>query len=462
MVSAPLERGRGHGKVKKIRIAVVGSGIAGLSCAWLLSQRHDVTLIEADHRLGGHAHTVDVGTGAHKQAIDTGFIVSNTWTYPNFTALMDYLDQDMVETPMTFSVSMDKRRYEYSGDHLGTLIGRPRQWLDPRHWRMMADLVRFYRSAQDDAKTALAELTLGEYLQTAGYGEAFMRRHILPIAGAIWSSTPDQIAAYPFKAFIDFFANHQLFILGKRPDWRTVKGGSREYVEKLVADGKFETRLGAPVKRIMRHMHNVDVELAHGETLNFDHVVLATHADQALRLLDGPSEDERSLLSPFQTSDNTAYLHRDESLMPQTRRFWSAWNYCGHQNGREEKLSVTYWMNALQKLQSPTQHFVSLNPPVLPHENMLDGIYSYRHPIFNAATLQAQKRLWSLQGVKRTWFCGAWFGAGFHEDGLQAGLAVAEQLGGLVRPWDVAAPSGRIHVHDLNIGEQETFLPAAE
>lgn len=448
--------------MKKNRIAVVGSGIAGLGCAWLLSQRHDVTLIEADHRLGGHSQTVDVKSAGQTLAIDTGFIVSNTWTYPNFTALMDYLDQPMVNTPMTFSVSMDERRYEYSANHLGTLFGRPRQWIDVRHLRMMADLWRFYHAAQRDAKTVGAEVTLGQYLQKAGYGAAFMRRHILPIAGAIWSSTPDQIAAYPFRAFVDFFANHQLFILGKRPDWRSVAGGSREYVEKLVADGRFETRLGSPVRRINRHPHGVDIEMAHGETAHFDHVVLATHADQALRLLAEPTTEERHWLSPFKTSANTTYLHRDASLMPKTRRFWSAWNYNGHQNGSEEKLSVTYWMNALQKLDTPVQHLVSLNPPVLPHEDMLDGVYSYRHPICTAATLEAQKHLWSLQGVKRTWFCGAWFGAGFHEDGLQAGLAVAEQLGGLVRPWNVDAPSGRIHVHEQTLGEQDVFLPAAE
>ncbi len=225
----------------KLRIAVVGSGISGLSCAWALSQRHDVTLIEADNRLGGHANTISVATSQGPVAVDTGFIVFNEWTYPNFTALMDYLDQDTTPTQMGFSVSADQNRYEYSGNHLGTLLGTARQWLQPRHWRMMADLLRFYRKAETHAPTVAAGTSLGQYLKAYGYSEYFTQRHILPMAGAIWSATPDQIAAYPFHAFIKFFANHRLFILGNRPDWKTVTGGSRAYVEKLIDDAKFQS-----------------------------------------------------------------------------------------------------------------------------------------------------------------------------------------------------------------------------
>ena len=214
--------------MNRLRIAVVGSGISGLSSAWLLSQRHDVTLFEADSRLGGHSHTVDTAVSGKTIAIDTGFIVCNSWTYPNFMALMDYLDQPLIETQMSFSVSMNQHRYEYSANSLATLMGSVRQWLSPSHWRLIAELVRFYRRAETDAKTISADVTLGQYLKHAGYGESFIRCHILPIAGAIWSSTPDQIAAYPFKAFVEFFSNHRLFALGNRPNWCTVAGGSRE------------------------------------------------------------------------------------------------------------------------------------------------------------------------------------------------------------------------------------------
>lgn len=448
--------------MKKIRIAVVGSGISGLTAAWLLSQRHDVTLFEAEDRLGGHSRTVEVKTAGRTTCVDTGFIVSNTWTYPNFSALMTYLDVAMVDTPMTFSVSAAGGRYEYCGNHLGTMLGTPRQWLSPSHWRMMAELVRFYRNAEASAGSVGEEVTLGQYLERNGYGETFIRRHILPMAGAIWSASPDEIAAYPFRAFVRFFANHKLFELGQRPDWRTVKGGAREYVAKLVEDGRFQIRLSTPVRRIRRQLAGVSIELGSGSIRDFDEVVIAAHADQALNLLADASAAERELLRPFKTSANRVVLHRDSSLMPKRKRFWSAWNYRGSGEGHETQLAVTYWMNALQKLETPVQHFVSLNPLEEPDQRLVDGTWLCRHPIFNALTHTAQKDLWSLQGVNRTWFCGAWFGAGFHEDGAQAGLAVAEQLGGVSRPWVVPEESGRIHLKRPAVQLPPPLVAAAE
>lgn len=450
--------------MKKIRIAVVGSGISGLAAAWLLSRRHDVTVFESDARLGGHANTVGLRSAGRKIAIDTGFIVSNPLTYPNFTALMAHLDVALVKTAMSFSVSDDAGRYEYSGHSAATLCGTARQWVSPRHWGMVADLVRFYRSAEKEAPRMPPGMTLGQFLQRQNYGSAFIHRHILPMAGAIWSSTPEEVAAYPLQAFVRFFANHKLFELGQRPDWQTVQGGSGEYVKRLVADACFTTRLSAPVACIRRRPRAVEVILPTGEMDTFDAVVLATHADQALRLLADPTPQEQEILHPFKTSTNRVLLHRDGNLMPRKRRFWSAWNYRGPGNARDARLSVTYWMNELQKLDTPVQHFVSLNPQEDPAPHLVDGTWHYQHPLFNAQTLAAQHELWSLQGVNRTWFCGAWFGSGFHEDGAQAGLAVAEQLGGLSRPWQVADPSGRICVHDAAPPEQEArpFLEAAE
>lgn len=448
--------------MKKIRIAVVGSGISGLSAAWLLSRRHDVTLFEADPRLGGHTNTVNVSVAGGTTAIDTGFIVSNTWTYPNFSAFMDHLGVAMTNTAMSFSVSAENGRYEYAGENLATLLGTPRQWASPRHWRMIADLVRFYRTAERLAPQMPESMTLGQFLHRENYGETFMRRHILPMAGAIWSSTPEQVAAYPLRAFVRFFANHKLFALGHRPDWRTVTGGSRQYVKRLVADGRFAVRVSSPVAALRRGVSEAHLTLAGGETESFDAVVLATHADQALGLLSDPSPAERALLRPFKTSPNRVLLHRDTSLMPRTRRLWSAWNYRGDEGGQDSRLAVTYWMNALQKLETSTQHFVSLNPQQDPAAHLIDGTFQYRHPLFNVETLAAQRELWSLQGVNRTWFCGAWFGSGFHEDGLQAGLAVAEQLGGVARPWTVAEPSGRIYAAPLAESQPYPFREAAE
>lgn len=445
-----------------LRIAVIGSGISGLSAAWLLSQRHIVTVFEAENRIGGHSHTVDVNLRNGKTLpIDTGFIVSNSWTYPNFMALMDYLDVDMISTKMSFSVSMAETGYEYSGEHLGTLLGRGRQWLSLEQWRLVADLVRFYRTVEPRVKEFSDQLTLGEFLTREKYSETFINKHILPLAGAIWSMGNDAIAAYPLKAFLKFFSNHKLFMLGDRPDWNTVKGGSRVYVERLIEDGKFSFRTGSPVVRVLRHASSVDLVIASGVTENFDHVVIATHGDQALQLLDTPSSQENDLLRVFKTSRNLAVLHRDSALMPKHKRHWAAWNYLGRQS-KDEQVAVTYWMNSLQKLESDEQHFVTLNPHVMPRAETIDREMIYRHPIFTPETFGAQKELWSLQGQNHTWFAGAWFGAGFHEDGLQAGLAVAEALGAVTRPWNVADPSGRIYLKPDQPSHDKRLAKAAE
>jgi uncharacterized protein len=448
--------------LRPLEIAVIGSGISGLSAAWLLSQSHHVSLIEADARLGGHSHTVDVKLqDGRLLPVDTGFIVSNPDTYQNFMALMDYLDVEMVDAPMSFSVSCQDDGYEYSGHSLTSLLGRKRQWFSPSQWRLAADLIRFYRTAESHAVKVPAGMTLGQFLDRFNYSQTFAKRHILPIAGAIWSSGPDAIAGHPLREFVKFFANHKLFELGERPIWRTVKGGAREYVRRLVEDGKFSIHLSQPVTAIQRYMNHVEVRGTDGFHRQFDHVVIATHGDQALRLLRDPTATEQSLLTAFRTSRNRAVLHRDPSLMPRHRRFWSAWNYhAGTESA--ENVSVTYWMNALQSLASDENHYVSLNPVREPARHLVDRELVYHHPIFNCDTYQAQQSLWDIQGLNRTWFAGAWFGAGFHEDGLQAGLAVAEQLGGFPRPWTVAEPSGRIAVKPVDVPQTPAFVAAAE
>jgi predicted NAD/FAD-binding protein len=423
---------------RPLRIAVIGSGISALSAAWLLSNRHKVVLYERAERLGGHSNTVTARTPSGETAVDTGFIVFNDATYPNLIALLQHLGAPSRATDMSFAVSLDHGRFEYAAP---ALFAQRRNVLRLRFWSMLGEILRFYRNAPRHlAGLVDSHLTLGDYLQREGFSEAFRDEHLLPIAAAIWSSPPDTLMQYPAEAFLRFCGNHGLLKLVGRPRWRTIEGGSRVYVERL-ARAIGDIRLECPVAAVSRHAGGVVIHDARGKAERFDHVVIGAHADQALAMLVKPTAEEREVLGAFRYSRNLTVLHTDAALMPRRRRAWASWNYIGADDG----LCVTYWMNRLQGLRG-TDLFVTLNPPRPPRPETLLRSELYEHPIFDAAAMRAQKRLWSLQGRGGVWFCGAHFGAGFHEDGLQAGLAVAEQLGGVRRPWTVADESGRIHL----------------
>ncbi len=426
----------------RLKIAVVGTGISGLSAAWLLHSKHDVTVYEKQGRIGGHSNTVSVTVGGADIDVDTGFIVFNPLTYPNFVALLRVLGVPWTDTDMSFAASLGGGRLEYSGSGLGGLFAQRSNLVNPRYWGMLADLVRFYRQATRDAHGPLSEdLTLGEYLSAGRYGAAFRDWHILPLAGAIWSASPDEILDYPAAAFLRFHDNHGLLRLTGRPVWRTVVGGSRSYVERLASPLNGRIRAGAGAARIERVAGRVAVTDGADRREVYDHVVVAAHADEALALLADPDRNERALLGAFRYSRNEAWLHCDESFMPRRRAAWASWNHVADSTA-PDRASVTYWMNSLQRLATPTNVFVTLNPEREPRGVL--RVESYDHPIFDPASISAQKALWSLQGTGGVWYCGAHFGAGFHEDGLQAGLAVAEQLGGVRRPWRVANESSRI------------------
>lgn len=429
------------------RIAVVGSGIAGLSAAWLLSKQHEVTLIEAEPRAGGHSNTTDAQVGGRVVPVDTGFVVYNTASYPNLIELLGYLGVRTTATDMSFAVSLDDGTYEYAGSSVSSLFGQPSNLLRPSHWRMLADTLRFFREAPAfNNADCDPDLTLGDYLARSGYSEPFVARHLLPMAAAIWSTPSRDVLYFPVAAFVRFFANHGLLQVANRPQWRTVVGGSRVYVRRLLADFDGEVALGDPVRRIVRSPGQVTIEMSRGER-RFDRCVIATHADDALSLLADPTSEERSLLSAFRYARNRAVLHTDASLMPQRRRLWSSWNYLGARRGRDVTLAVTYWMNKLQPLGADAPElFVTLNPPRELEAQRAVAAFDYAHPMFDAAAMRAQRQLWSLQGVRDTWFCGSYFGYGFHEDGLQSGLAAAENIGGVRRPWRVADESNRIHL----------------
>ncbi|WP_337268226.1 NAD(P)/FAD-dependent oxidoreductase [Oryzifoliimicrobium ureilyticus] len=425
------------------QIAVIGTGISGLSAAWLLSKAHDVTVFEASDRIGGHSNTVSFELSTGPVAVDTGFIVYNEVTYPNLTALFRALEVPTVASNMSFAVSLDEGGFEYSGGTGLGLFAQKSNIASPRFWSMMRDLLRFYRNAPRDL-SKMGSISLNEYLALNGYGRAFRDDHLYPMAAAIWSTPAMEVGEYPAASFVRFCSNHGLLNVWDRPVWRTVAGGSREYVKRIIKPFEDRILLSSAVTSVVRLEHGVEITDSHGERRSFDDVVIATHADQAMRMLADPSEEEGQTLSAFRYSTNEAVLHTDPAVMPKRRAAWSSWNYLARSTQGPTKPSITYWMNKLQPLGSAPPIFVTLNPGLAVKEESVIKRETYEHPVFDLATDAAQKRLWSLQGVRNTWFCGAHFGSGFHEDGLQAGLAVAEDLGGIRRPWQVADESGRI------------------
>lgn len=421
-----------------MRIAIIGSGIAGLSSAWLLNDVHDITVYEADDRPGGHSHTVSMPTEQGDVPVDTGFIVYNEKNYPNLTALFEHLDVPTKASSMSFGVSIDGGRFEYSGsESYGTLFAQKRNLLRPTFHKMLADIIRFNARAErflqdDDPSDAL---TIGEFLDRGRYGNAFCDRYLLPMSAAIWSASLNGMRSFPARSFLRFFKNHGLLSLNDRPAWRTVSGGSTVYVDKLTKTFKDRLRLGNGARRLWRMDDAAVVEDSFGQTETFDAVVLACHADQALALIENPTPAESQVLGAFDYQSNEVFLHSDLKLMPKRRAVWSSWNYLANTStSNQSRISVTYWLNHLQRLGCERPALVSLNPIEKPDEEHLVAVMRYDHPMFDQKALHAQHRLSEIQGRHRLWFAGAHWGFGFHEDGLLSGLQVAAALG-VTPPW---------------------------
>jgi len=409
-----------------VKIAVVGSGVSGLVCAHLLDTRHDVVLFEGQGRVGGHVHTVDVAEGTGATAVDTGFIVFNTRTYPNFIRLLARLGVASQESDMSFSVRSERRDFEYAGTGLATLYAQRRNVFSPRFHRMVLDVLRFYREARELLSEG-PEVELVAWLRERGYSQAFIEDHILPLAGAVWSSGREATHGFPARFLARFFDNHGFLQVNDRPGWLAVRGGSREYVRAILDGFRGELRVGCPIQSIRREERAVAVKAREGAVERFDHVVVACHADQALKLLEDPSGTERDVLSAFPYRSNEVMLHDDDAVMPRLRRTWSSWNYHLDDEARPGAC-VTYWMNRLQRLGAARQYFVTLNRGEAVRPERVIRRLEYEHPVFTAAGVGAQARHPELIDERRTSYCGAYWRNGFHEDGVVSALRVCERF----------------------------------
>lgn len=456
--------GFGHGpdlSEHPLDIAVIGSGISGLAAAWLLSKRHRVTVYERENRVGGHSNTLEVPCGGRDIAVDTGFIVYNDRNYPNLVALFEWLGVPTRASDMSFGVSIDGGRLEYQGGSLRGVIAQPANLLRPRFLRMLRDILRFFRTARGLLASDGGDQTLRDWLERESYGPGFVEDHLLPMAAAIWSVPAREILEFPARSFVRFFANHGLLDYDGRPRWRTVAGGSREYVRRLLDDARPAVVLGAGVERLSSDASGVAVSDSAGNTRRFDHVVVAAHADEALAMLERPTPAEAAILGAFRYQSNLAVLHRDTALMPRRRRAWAAWNYLAARRSADPhdmSLSVTYWMNRLQGLDPAWPIFVTLNPARAPRQDLTVAEIAYDHPCFDTAALRAQAALPTIQGARRIWYCGSYCGYGFHEDGLVAGLAVAERFG-VRRPW--ADPASAVQIAVPGPAQAGAPAPAA-
>ncbi len=409
-----------------MRIAVIGSGIAGMVAAHRLSrERHEISLLEAEGRIGGHTHTVDVEQGGRHYAIDTGFIVFNDRTYPNFVQLLEELGVASQPSEMGFSVRCENTGLEYNGATLNTLFAQRSNLLRPSFLRMVADILRFNARAPSLLRSGSDEVTLAEYLERERYSASFIDHYIIPMGAAIWSSRPVDMLRFPARYFVEFFSNHGFLNINDRPTWRVVQGGSREYVKRLIAPYAGRIFLSSPVASVQRQPHQVLVRLKSGAVESYDAVFLACHSDQALGLLADPSREEREILGAITYQANEAVLHTDARLMPRRRLAWAAWNY--HLPIEQyERVTVTYNMNILQGIEAPVDFLVTLNRSEDIDPARVLGRYVYHHPVFTTAAVAAQRRRPVINGARRTYYCGAYWGYGFHEDGVNSALVALD------------------------------------
>ena len=414
-----------------MKIGVIGSGVSGLVSALTLQEKFEVSLFEKNSKLGGHSNTVTIEQENKKYSVETGFIVLNDKNYPIFTSLLKHLNIGVNNSSMSFSVSVDKGQFEYSSSYIG-LLGQTKNIIDPKYWGMLRDINYFYNNALKDVKDCPDNETLGQFLKRFNYSNKFIDYHLVPMTASIWSCPTKSILNFPIKSLLVFFENHKLLNIYNRPKWSTVNKGSREYVKKIQSLLKGKIYTNAKVNKISKSKEGIRVHYQDG-IKTFDKVILACHADQSSEILIENFSEEANLLKDFKYQKNTSILHSDINFMPKRKSVWSSWNYIT-ETGNSGNLSITYWMNELQGINSPKPILLSLNPKILPNPDLIYGQYSYSHPILDNNAINIQKKLSSIQGKNNLWFCGAWTGFGFHEDGVKSAVEIASSHN-IDLPW---------------------------
>jgi len=419
-----------------MKIAIIGSGISGLSSALLLSQKHEITLIESDNRFGGHANTVNVIEQENTIPVDTGFIVYNALNYPNLVGFFKWLEVETISSDMSFAVSARDGDLEYSGSLIG-LFAQKKNYFNLKFYKMLKDIFVFFVFGYKYAFQVNENETLKQYIKRCKFSSEFVNDHLIPMSSAIWSCPEKEILNFPAKSLLTFFKNHQLINFIIRPKWRTVKNGSKQYVDKIIGKLKLNKKnrilLNVNIKSIYKKNKEINIKFDN-KTETFDKIVMATHPDQTINLIENLDNKSKDVLSKFKYQKNTVYLHSDTSLMPQNRKTWSSWNYLSTEQ-IINKSSVTYWMNILQNLNTSLNIFVSLNPYKKPKKDLIHKILHYEHPVFNLETNKAQNELDSIQGNNNIYYTGAWTAYGFHEDGIKSAVKITRLLDVEI-PWD--------------------------
>ena len=417
-----------------MKIAIIGSGISGLSSALLLSQKHNITLFESNNRFGGHANTVEIMHKENVIPVDTGFIVYNKLNYPNLVSFFDFLKVETIDSDMSFAVSARDGQLEYSGSMKG-IFAQKKNFFNLKFYKMLKDIIIFFIFGYKYAFQFKENESLGEYVKRCNFSKEFINDHLIPMSSAIWSCPEKEILNFPAKTLLTFFKNHQLINFIFRPKWRTVKGGSKQYVnkviEKLSSDAKNRLILNSKIKSVYCKNDKIEINFEESTEI-FDKVIMATHPDQTIKLIKNLDEQSTDILRKFKYQKNIVYLHSDNSLMPKNKKTWSSWNYISSKS--EEKSSLTYWMNLLQKINNSLNVFVSLNPYKMPIKSLTYKKIIYEHPIFNTQTNEAQKKMTEIQGKNNIFYAGAWLRYGFHEDGIMSAVNISSLLN-IKIPW---------------------------